>query len=139
MAGDTSPLILVVDDDAEIVQILHFYLSRAGFRVVSAATSAEALHQLTTHHPDLITLDISLSDEHEAGYALCQTIRAGGHDHALRQFMHLPIVMLTARADTHDRARGMAVGATDYLTKPVRRSTFIGRIQQLLSEEPMNP
>jgi DNA-binding response OmpR family regulator len=53
--------------------------------------------------------------------------------------MHLPIVMLTARADTHDRARGMAVGATDYLTKPVRRSTFIGRIQQLLSEEPMNP
>lgn len=139
MTVDTSPLILVVDDDAEIVQVLDFYLSRAGFRVVSATTAVEALKQLTMHRPNLMTLDISLADEHDAGYTLCQMIRAGGQDHALQEFVHLPILMLTARADAHDRARGLAVGASDYMTKPVQRENFIQCIRSLLSEVPMKP
>jgi DNA-binding response OmpR family regulator len=129
---------MVVDDDTDIVQILRFYLNRAGFRVVSATNVAEALDQLVACRPDLITLDISLSDEPDAGYALCQMIRAGGQDDALRPFANLPILMLTGRSSADDKARGFAAGATDYLTKPVQRDVFIHRIQQLLHGGLMN-
>src|SRR5438876_9897840 len=98
--------VLVVDDDRHIVQLVSLYLSKAGFRVVSANDSAEALRAVRRISPDLLVLDIMLPGPD--GFEVCRV---------LRRTSEVPIVILSARGSDLDKVAGLQFGADDYITK----------------------
>jgi len=119
---DEQPHILVVDDDRRLRQLLQSYLSENGFRVSVAASAAEARSQLDGLIFDLVVLDIMMPGE--SGLKLTE---------ALRQANNLvPILMLSALADTGDRIDGLSAGSDDYLAKPFEPRELLLRIQNLL-------
>jgi DNA-binding response OmpR family regulator len=115
------PTILVVDDEPEIVRVVSDYLQHSGFTVLVAADGPEALQAARTRRPDLVVLDLGLP-------------RLDGLDvtRALRREGHLPIIMLTARADESDKLVGLELGADDYLTKPFSPKELVARVRAVL-------
>jgi len=116
--------ILVVEDDEAIREMVAFALGRAEFQVVEAEDVAEARVKVAEAPPDLVILDWMLPDMSGLEYA-----RILKRDDATR---HLPIIMLTARAEEEDKIRGFESGADDYLTKPFSSREMIARIQAVL-------
>lgn len=114
-------LILVVDDEANIVELARLYLENEGFRVIGAATGEEALRALAEHHPDLMVLDIMLPEID--GWEVCKRVRASSR---------LPIIMLTARDSEVDRIVGLEIGADDYLVKPFSPRELVARVKAVL-------
>jgi len=110
--------ILVVDDEPRIAEIARDYLERAGYRVVTAATGADALAAARTGRPDLIVLDLGLPQMD----GLDVTRR-------LRQDSSVPIIMLTARVDENDKLIGLELGADDYITKPFSPKELVARVR----------
>ena len=105
-----KPLILVVDDEADIVDTLTYNLQQEGFRTRAARTGAEALKSGSERPtPDLVLLDLMLPDI--SGTEVCRAFR---QDEALRR---VPVIMLTAKDAEIDRVFGVEVGADDYVTK----------------------
>lgn len=119
MAGEK---ILVVDDDFEIRQLLKILLRTRGYEPVTAANADEALALLRQQPFDLLLLDIMLPGGTD-GLSLCRSIR---------QFSHVPIIMLTARGETYDKVIGLESGADDYVTKPFEREELLSRIRAML-------
>lgn len=117
-----SPHILVVDDDRRIRQLLQSFLAHNGFRVTTAASSAEARHRRDGLVFDLIVLDIMMPGE--SGLALAQALRAGNDA--------IPVLMLSALADPADRIAGLRAGSDDYLGKPFEPQELLLRINGLL-------
>lgn len=113
--------ILVVDDEAILLETIAFQLERQGYEVVTSADGEDALNKAREHHPDLIILDIMLPKLD--GFEVCRK---------LRQEMNTPILMLTARDDEIDRVVGLEVGADDYLTKPFSMRELLARVKALL-------
>jgi two-component system OmpR family response regulator len=113
--------ILVVDDDAEIRDLLHTYLGKNGYRVTTAADGKGMWAALDREHVDLIVLDLMLPGDD--GLVLCRTLRAGST---------LPVIMLTARGDEMDRILGLEMGADDYLPKPFNPRELLARIKGVL-------
>lgn len=113
--------ILVVDDEAKIVQIARDYLEHAGFAVEAAYDGQAALAAARADKPDLIVLDLSLP-------------RLDGLDvtRALRKQSNVPIIMLTARADESDKLVGLELGADDYITKPFSPKELVARVRTVL-------
>ena len=105
-----SARILVVDDEPDLLELVRFNLSQAGFRVETAASGREALEQLRRSPPDLMVLDLMLPDV--SGNDICRQVRS---DPALAD---LPILMLTAKSEEVDRVVGFELGADDYVPKP---------------------
>ncbi len=118
MNGET---VLVVDDEAHIVELATLYLQNEGYRVISAATGAEALHQIEREQPSLVVLDLMLPEID--GWDVCRQIRAQGA---------LPIIMLTARSDDVDKIVGLELGADDYVTKPFNPRELVARVKAVL-------
>ena len=118
--------ILIADDEPNIVISLEFLMQHAGYEVQSAADGAEALRELDRFRPDLILLDIMLP-LHD-GFEICQRIR---DDPALR---HMKIVMLTAKGREVEVAKGLALGADLYITKPFATRELLASVRQLLGE-----
>lgn len=118
--------ILIADDEPNIVISLEFLMQHAGYEVQSAADGAEALRELDRFRPDLILLDIMLP-LHD-GFEVCQRIR---DDPALRQ---MKIVMLTAKGREVEVAKGLALGADLYITKPFATRELLASVRQLLGE-----
>ncbi|TBU89009.1 response regulator [Phytopseudomonas dryadis] len=116
--------ILLVDDDQEIRELLHTYLSRTGFQVTTVADGAEFRRGLAEHNADLVILDVMLPDED--GFSLCRWVR----EH--QRFAQVPIIMLTASSDEADRVIGLELGADDYLGKPFSPRELLARIKALL-------
>jgi two-component system phosphate regulon response regulator OmpR len=114
--------ILVVDDDRRIRELLRSYLMDNGYRVTSAASAAEARERMRGLAFDLIVLDVMMPGE--SGVALATALRQ------TRQEM--PILMLSALAETQDRIAGLAAGSDDYLSKPFEPRELLLRIQSLL-------
>lgn len=114
--------ILVVDDDRRIRELLRSYLMDNGYRVTSAASAAEARERMRGLAFDLIVLDVMMPGE--SGVALATALRQ------TRQEM--PILMLSALAETRDRIAGLAAGSDDYLSKPFEPRELLLRIQSLL-------
>jgi DNA-binding response OmpR family regulator len=123
MAGE---LILLVDDEAHIVELARLYLEREGFRVASAGGGAAALDRAARESPALMVLDLMLPEVD--GYEVCRRVRAG----AQAISPDLPIIMLTARDDDLDKIVGLELGADDYLTKPFNPRELVARVKAIL-------
>jgi two-component system alkaline phosphatase synthesis response regulator PhoP len=119
MSGE---LILLVDDEANIIQLARMYLERDGYRVFSVGDGSAALQAADTQHPDLLVLDVMLPELD--GYEVCRRLRAGDNN--------LPIIMLTARDDDIDKILGLELGADDYLTKPFNPRELVARVRAIL-------
>lgn len=113
--------ILVVDDEANIIELVRLYLEGAGFAVVEAreGTTALELHERTD--PDLVVLDLMLPGLD--GMEVTRELRRRGDT---------PILMLTARAEDIDRIVGLEIGADDYLTKPFNPRELVARVKAIL-------
>jgi DNA-binding response OmpR family regulator len=116
--------ILVVDDEASIVELARLYLEREGFRVESAADGAAALESIARRPPALLVLDLMLPEVD--GWEVCRRIRSG------KAAPGLPIIMLTARDDDVDKIVGLELGADDYLTKPFNPRELVARVKAIL-------
>jgi DNA-binding response OmpR family regulator len=118
---DSGRPILVVDDDAKIVQLVRTYLEREGFRVTAAGDGAEALASFRASRPALIVLDLMLPKLD--GLELCRHVRAESD---------VPIIMLSARSSVADRIYGISEGADDYLPKPFSPAELVVLVKALL-------
>ena len=121
MAGET---ILVVDDEANIVELAALYLEQEGFRVLSAADGASALEMIARQPPALLVLDLMLPEVD--GWEVCRQVRSG------RAAPDLPIIVLTARDDDVDKIVGLELGADDYVTKPFNPRELVARVRAIL-------
>lgn len=111
--------ILIVDDEIGLLEMIHTFLTREGFKqVVCVSTATEALDQVQTEEFDLILLDVGLPDMD--GFTLCAKMRS---------FTHAPILFLTSRANDLDKLMGFGVGADDYITKPFHMLELLARIK----------
>ena len=113
--------ILVVDDEANIVELLRLYLEKEGFAVIAARDGDEALALHLRHDPDLVILDLMLPKKD--GFDVCREIRRRGET---------PIIMLTARSDDVDSIVGLELGADDYVTKPFNPRALVARVKAIL-------
>jgi two-component system phosphate regulon response regulator PhoB len=116
--------VLVVEDEEDILALLHFNLIKAGYEVVCAARGEEALTAIAAGTPDLILLDLMLPGID--GLEICRRLR---DDPATGE---IPIIMLTARGEEEDVVRGLDLGADDYVTKPFSIKVLLARIQSVL-------
>ncbi|MBZ0132595.1 MAG: response regulator [Rhodocyclaceae bacterium] len=116
--------ILIVDDEPNIVVSLEFLMKREGFEVAVAGDGEAALHAVEAKMPDLVLLDIMLPKKN--GFEVCQTIRANPKWQAVK------IVMLTAKGRDTEVAKGTALGADAYMTKPFSTKDLIAQVRQLL-------
>jgi len=113
--------ILVVDDDAEIRDLLREYLQKEGYRVTAVPDGKGLRTAVETSRPDAVILDLMLPGED--GLALCRELRARSQ---------VPIIMLTARGDETDRIVGLELGADDYVPKPFNPRELLARIKSVL-------
>jgi two-component system OmpR family response regulator len=116
-----QPKILVVDDEAKIVEILKAYLERENYEVLAAYDGRSALALAQREHPDLVILDLMLPEI--SGWDVCRR---------LRQDSEVPIIMLTARDETADKIVGLELGADDYVTKPFDPKELVSRVRAVL-------
>ncbi|HEY7065385.1 MAG TPA: response regulator transcription factor [Chloroflexota bacterium] len=120
MAADAAT-ILLVDDDPLIVRSVSFLLRQEGYRVVPAASGAEALAAAHEAPPDVVLLDVALPDL--SGVEVCRR---------LRQNTGVPIIILSARRAEADKIVGLDAGADDYLTKPIGAGELAARVRAAL-------
>jgi two-component system response regulator MprA len=117
--------VLIVEDDDAIADVLRRSLRNEGYEVRTSADGIEALDVAAGFIPDLVVLDLGLPGLD--GVEVCRRLRTDGD---------VPILMLTARAETEDRVTGLDSGADDYLVKPFERKELLARIRALLRRRP---
>jgi DNA-binding response OmpR family regulator len=115
--------ILIVDDEASVVEVVGLYLQREGFRVRSARNGTEALVALQAERPALVILDVMLP--HIDGLTLIRRMRQ-------TPALDVPVIMLTARTQESDRISGLDLGADDYVTKPFSPAELVSRVKAVL-------
>ena len=113
--------ILIVDDDQDLLALVGFALTQAGYAVVKAADASAALRVFEDESPDLAVLDINLPSG--SGFDVCR---------AIRQRSSIPLMMLTVRGEEEDLVKALEIGADDYLTKPFSPRTLLARVKALL-------
>ncbi len=117
--------VLVIEDDAEIADVLRRFLRQEGHEVRTAVDGDSALPTAAEFVPDLVILDLGLPGLD--GVEVCRRLRAEGD---------VPILILTARTELDDRVEGLDSGADDYLVKPFERQELLARIRALLRRRP---
>lgn len=120
--------LLIIDDDAKLVQALELYLSKAGYEVITAADGLEGLQEMYAHRPDLIILDIMMPKMD--GWKACRRIR---------EVSDVPIIMLTARGQEYDKVKGLKQGADDYVAKPFGLKELAARVEAVLRRTRLPP
>ncbi|MFV0372245.1 MAG: response regulator transcription factor [Azonexus sp.] len=119
-----SKKILIVDDEPNIVISLEFLIKKEGFTVAVAADGEEALAKVAEFSPDLILLDVMMPKK--SGFEVCEALRADPQQSGLK------IIMLTAKGRDTEMAKGLALGADAYMTKPFSTKDLIARIREVL-------
>jgi len=123
--------ILVVDDQKHIVRLVQITLEKAGYEVVTAYDGVEALEQVEKENPDMIVLDVMMP--RMDGFEVLSRLQADP------RHQHIPVIMLTAKAQDADIFKGWQSGVSSYLVKPFNPRellTFVQRIFQSLEEPP---
>ena len=110
--------ILIVEDEANIRELLRLYLEREGYAVIEAANGVEGIKLWKSEKPDMLLLDVMMPVMD--GWAVCKEIRAESD---------VPIIMLTAKGETADRVSGLEMGADDYIVKPLEMPEVIARVR----------
>ena len=113
--------ILVVDDDAHIMELITLYLHKEGYETKEARTGRQAVDIFPAYSPHLVLLDLMLPEMD--GYQVCGEIR---------KISSVPIIMLTARGETFDKVLGLEMGADDYIVKPFDPKELMARVKAVL-------
>lgn len=119
-----TPVILVVEDEAALVELLRYNLEREGFEIVATPSGEEALMIVEERRVDLMLLDWMLP--HMSGIEVCRQLRRKS------ETRNLPVIMLTARGEQADRVRGLDTGADDYITKPFAPEELVARVRAVM-------
>ncbi len=119
-----NPQVLVVEDEADLVELLRYNLEAEGFSVSAAEDADEAVLRISERKPDIILLDWMLPGT--SGIEICRRLRARPETSSV------PIIMVTARGEEEERVRGLATGADDYVVKPFSIPELLARINALL-------
>ena len=120
----TGKQILIVEDEKPIRDMIAFGLRRAGYTVREAEDCSEARTRIADARPDLLLVDWMLPDQ--SGLELTRSLKRN------KDTQDLPVIMLTARADEHDKIAGLEGGADDYVTKPFSPRELLARVQAVL-------
>jgi two-component system phosphate regulon response regulator PhoB len=120
----TGKQILIVEDEKPIRDMIAFGLRRAGYTVREAEDCGEARSRIADSRPDLLLVDWMLPDQ--SGLELTRFLKRN------KETQDLPVIMLTARADEHDKVAGLEGGADDYVTKPFSPRELLARVQAVL-------
>ncbi len=118
--------ILIADDEPNIVISLEFLLRREGYEVVVATNGVAALDSVREQRPDLAILDVMMPQRN--GFEVCQDLRGDPEMQGLR------IIMLTAKGRDTEVAKGLALGADHYMTKPFSTRELVARVKALLAD-----
>jgi CheY-like chemotaxis protein len=120
----TPPSILVVDDIPANVRLLERLLTNEGYRVQGASSGAEALKTVANSPPDLILLDVMMP--HMDGFEVTELLKNS------TDTSHIPVILVTAADDNDLHVKGLAAGAEDFLTKPIKSPELLLRVRNLL-------
>ncbi len=118
------PLVAIVDDDRDILELVSVHIKRAGMKAREFADAEGFYGFLHQDTPDIVILDLMLPDAD--GIEICKFLRRD------ERFSALPVIMLTARADEVDRVLGLEIGADDYITKPFSPKELVSRVKAVL-------
>ena len=119
--GVSKSKVLVIDDEANVCELISLYFEKAGYDVVCAGDGSEGLEIIRSQKPDIVILDLMLPGMD--GLDVCKEIR---------KFSNIPLIMLTARVDEVDRVLGLEIGADDYVTKPFSPRELLARVKAVL-------
>jgi two-component system phosphate regulon response regulator PhoB len=123
--------VLIVEDEIDISDLVKFNLQRAGYEVIQALDGIKGTEMALNQRPDLIVLDLMLPGRD--GYSVFREIRRDPRT------VHIPVLMLTAKAQTEDKIQGLEAGADDYLTKPFSPKELVLRVNAILKRTDATP
>ncbi|MFO7937111.1 MAG: response regulator transcription factor [Kiritimatiellia bacterium] len=127
----TKEKVLIIEDDADIRELMRYNLNRENYRVRECASAEEADRCLKNFSPDIILLDLMLPGSD--GFALCRKLRAE------EKTSDIPVIMVTARNEDADIVAGLEVGADDYVTKPFSARILLARVKAVLRRCAVEP
>jgi DNA-binding response OmpR family regulator len=122
-----KPTILVIEDDSMTTRIVEMMLSYEGYRILCASDGPQGVRMAQDHHPDLVVLDLMLPGQN--GYEVLQELRAEPRT------ANVPVVILSAKTQPHDKHTAATLGADAYLTKPYSRLDLVAVVGSLLDKE----
>jgi DNA-binding response OmpR family regulator len=122
---DKTHRVLIVDDEPNIVISLEFLMKKEGFVVAVAGDGDAALEQVATFNPDIVLLDVMMPKK--SGYEVCQAIKADPARSSVK------VVMLTAKGRESEVAKGLALGADAYVTKPFATKDLVAKVKSMLA------
>lgn len=123
-----SQKILVADDEPNIVISIEYLMRREGYTVLVARDGQEALDMIARDRPDLVLLDVMMPKK--SGFEVCQAVRAS------EELQSTKILMLTAKGRDTDLAKGLALGADAYMTKPFSTRELVQKVAEMLAAQP---
>lgn len=125
----TWKTVLVVEDEADIRDVVRFHLKKEGFNIIEASTGEEAIEKTRLERPDLIILDLMLPTL--SGFDVCRAIKNDPRT------SDIPIIMATARGEDGDIVAGLELGADDYVVKPFSMSVLAARVRAVIRRKKM--
>lgn len=118
---NTTPLILIVDDEPLNIKLLDVVLRKNGFQTIAGSSGPTARALAQEHQPDLILLDVMMPGED--GYTTCELLKQQP------QVADIPVIFISALTDTDSKVRGLEVGGVDYISKPFEKSEVLARVK----------
>jgi len=117
---DKTPLILAIDDDQDVLRLIDHYMTSCGYDVIAVETGAEGLEIADETKPDLVLLDVVMPEMD--GYEVCAALQQNDRT------SNIPIIFVTIREDEQDQTRALAMGAVDYLVKPIKKDVLSEKV-----------
>ena len=124
-----SEKVIVIEDEADILEVIQYNLEREGYRVLTARDGKEGLQLIKKEMPDIVLLDLMLPSLD--GIEVCRKLKEDPITHSI------PIIMVTAKGEESDIVLGLGIGADDYVTKPFSPKELMGRVKAVLRRGPL--
>lgn len=118
--------ILIVDDRPDVRALVEVTLDEGSYKFLRAETGTQALEMTRSHLPDLVLMDVMMPGGLD-GYQVCELLKRDGRT------SHIPVILLTARGQEFDKARGRECGADEYIVKPFSPQALLNRVNELLA------